>query len=170
MCGPEAARERVQKLLPTGTYLTLNHIIRLDSSVALVVDRIHEICRITMCQTFVHRITTGSPQKRTGVFLLGHYLTSRTLLWAGHVTRMSKNRLPKRIMLSWNREPRVASGQEMTYGRSLQRYLNHFDFPTVSTDLQPSRRTAPGGTSSRPRPPSQLASPSCGNHPCTRRP
>ena len=64
----------------------------------------------------------------------GRNLASRTLLWAGHVARMSKNRLPKRPMLSWIREPRVAGGQEMTYGRSLQRHLNHFDLPTVATE------------------------------------
>ena len=36
--GGEAARERVYKLLPTDTYLSLNHIIRLGSPVTLVVD------------------------------------------------------------------------------------------------------------------------------------
>ena len=47
---------------------------------------------------------------------------------------MSKNRLPKRLMLPWIREPRVAGGQEMTYGRSLQRHLNHFDLLTGFTE------------------------------------
>jgi len=32
------------------------------------------------------------------------------------------------------REPRVAGGQEMTYGRSLQRHLYHFGLPTVFTE------------------------------------
>jgi len=59
------------------------------------------MCRVTMCQTFVHRVTSESPQKRSGVFSLEHYLASRTLLWAGHVARMPKNRLPKRLMLSF---------------------------------------------------------------------
>ena len=36
--GGETARERVYKLLPTDTYLSLNHIIRLGSPVTLVVD------------------------------------------------------------------------------------------------------------------------------------
>ena len=39
-------------------------------------------------------------------------------------------------MLSWIREPRVAGGQEMTYGRSLQRHLNHFDLPTKFTEWE----------------------------------
>jgi len=72
--------------------------------------RIREMCRVTMCPTFVHRITSESPQKRTGVFSLEHYLASRTLLRAGYVACILKNRLPKRLVLSWIREPRVAGG------------------------------------------------------------
>ena len=47
---------------------------------------------------------------------------------------MSKNCLPRRLMLSWIREPRVAGSQEMTYGRSLQRHLDHFDLQTEFTE------------------------------------
>ena len=47
------------------------------------------------------------------------------MLWAGHVARMTKNRAPKRLMFSWVGEPRIAGGQEMTYGRSLERHLKH---------------------------------------------
>ncbi len=63
--------------------------------------RIREICRVTMLQTQVYRITSESLQRRAGVFSLEHDLASRTLLWAGHVARMHKSRLPKRLMLSW---------------------------------------------------------------------
>jgi hypothetical protein len=52
-----------------------------------------------MYQTPVHRITSVSLQKRTGVFSLEHYLASRTILWAGHVARMPKSRSPKRLIL-----------------------------------------------------------------------
>ncbi len=90
-----------------------------------------------MLQMHVYRITSESLQKRTGVFSLEHYLASRTLLWAGHVARTHKNRLPKRLMLSWIPEPRVAGGQEMTYGRSLQRHLAHFNLPTAFTEWAP---------------------------------
>ena len=96
--------------------------------------RTREMCRVTMCQAFVHRITSGSPQKRTGVFSLEHYLARRTLPWEGHVARVSKNRLLKRLMLPWIREPRVAGGQEMTHGRSPQRHLDHFDLPAEFTE------------------------------------
>ena len=96
--------------------------------------RVREMCRVTMLQTHIYLITSESLQKRTGVFSLEHYLASRTLLWAGHVARMHKNRLPKRLMLSWIPEPRVAGGQEMTYGRSLQRHLAHFNLPAAFTE------------------------------------
>ena len=99
--------------------------------------RIREMCRVTMLQTYVYRISSESLQKRTGVFSLEHYLASSTLLWAGHVARMHKNRLPKRLMLSWIPEPRVAGGQEMTYGRSLQRHLAHFKLPAAFIEWAP---------------------------------
>ena len=94
------------------------------------------------------RITSVCLQKRTGVFSLEHYLASRTLLWAGHVARMPKNRLPKRLMLSWIGEPRVVGGQEMSYGRSLQRHLYTSAVRRCSPSGHTWRRTAPGGTSS----------------------
>ena len=45
--------------------------------------------RVTMMQTYAHRITPKGLQKRTGVLSLERDLGSRTLLLAGHVTRMS---------------------------------------------------------------------------------
>ena len=103
-------------------------------STARLPKRIREICCVTMCQTFVHRITSEGLQKRIGVFSLDHYLASCTLFWAGDVARIPKNCVPERLMLSWIREPRVAGGKYMTYGWSLQRHLNHFDLPTVLTE------------------------------------
>ena len=47
---------------------------------------------------------------------------------------MPKSCLPKRLLLSWVRTPRVAGGQEMTFGRSLERHLEHFDLPTTFTE------------------------------------
>ena len=50
---------------------------------------------------------------------------------------MHKNRLPKRLVLSWIPGPRVAGGQEVTYGWSLQRHLAHFNLPAAFTDSAP---------------------------------
>jgi hypothetical protein len=95
--------------------------------------RIREMCRVTMCQTFVHRITSKSLQQRTGVF------TCITTWRAAHcsgwgMSRACQRVLPKRLMLSWVHEPRVSGGQEMNFGRSLVRYLEHFDLPLVFTE------------------------------------
>ena len=75
---------------------------------------IREMFRVTIFQAYVHRISSKSLQQRTGVFEPEHHLASTTLRWAGHVARMSKSRLPKRLMLPWAQEPRVTGGQEMT--------------------------------------------------------
>ena len=40
-------------------------------------------------------------------------------------------------MLSWIPEPQVAGGQELTYGRSLQRHLAHFNLPAAFTEWAP---------------------------------
>ena len=126
--------------------------------------RIREMCRVTMLQTHVYSITSDSLQKRTGVFSLEHYLASRTLLWAGHVARMHKNRLPKRLMLSWIPEPRVAGGQEMTYGRSLQRHLAHFKLPADFTEWAPLAQDRAGWRKLVTEPPFKLGKP------CVRQP
>ena len=60
-----------------------------------------------MRRTYIHRISSKSLQQRTGVFELEYYLASRTFLWAGHVARMPKSRLPKRPMLPWVWAPRT---------------------------------------------------------------
>ena len=97
---------------------------------------------------------------RTGVFSLEHYLASRTLLWAGHVAaRIHKNRLPKRLVLSWIPEPRVAGVQEMTYGRSLQRHLAHFNLPAAFAEWAPLAQDRAGWRKLMTDPPFKLGKP-----------
>ena len=68
-------------------------------------QRLREMFRVTMCQTFVHRITLMNLQKRKGAFSLEYYLSSRILPWIGQIARMPKSRSPKRLMLPWVLEP-----------------------------------------------------------------
>ena len=105
------------------------------------------------------RITSVGLQKRTGVFSLEHYLVSRPLLWAGHVAPTNKNRLPKRLVLSWIPGPRVAGGQEMTYGRSLQRHLAHFNLPTAFAEWAPLAQKRAGWSKLVTEPPFKLGKP-----------
>ncbi len=45
---------------------------------------------------------------------------------------MHENRLLKRPVLSWIPEPRVVGSKKMTFGRSLQRHLAHFNLPVAA--------------------------------------
>ena len=74
-------------------------------------------------------------QKRIGIWDLDYYVGRRTLQWVGHVVRMDKSRLPRRLLTAWVREPRPEFGQEMSYGRSLERWLKLFDLPLRFTCL-----------------------------------
>ena len=112
-----------------------------------------------MLQTHIYRISSERLQKRTGVFSLEHYLASGTLLWAGHVARMHKNRLPKRLMLSWIPEPRVAGGQEMINGRLLQRHLAHFILAAAFTEWAPLAQDRAGWRKLMAKPPFALGKP-----------
>jgi hypothetical protein len=75
--------------------------------------RFREMYMVDICLTIVCRITSVSLQKRTGVFSLEHYLATRSLLWAGHVARMSKSRSPKKLMLPLVPGPQIANRQDM---------------------------------------------------------
>ena len=72
---------------------------------------------------------------------------------------MHKSRLPKRLRLSWIPGPRVAGGQEMTYGRSLQRHLAHFNLPTAFTEWAPLAQDRAGWHKLVTEPPFQLGKP-----------
>ena len=92
--------------------------------------RLREMCRVTMHQVWIHRITTDELYERIGVQSIEYYIRVRTLRWVGHVARMDKTRLPRRLLTAWVANSRPIGGTEMTYGRSLERWLKHADLPT----------------------------------------
>ena len=96
--------------------------------------RIREMCRVTMHQVELYSITSVELQKRIGIWDLDYYVGRRTLQWVGHVARMDKSRLPRRLLTAWVREPRPEFGQEMSYGRSLERWLKLFGLPLRYTE------------------------------------
>ena len=53
----------------------------------------------------------------------------RTLRWVGHVVRMDKSRLPRRLLTAWVANSRPVGDTEMTYGRSLERWQKRADLP-----------------------------------------
>ena len=60
--------------------------------------RLREVCRVTMHQVWIHRITTEELYERIGVQSIEYYIRVRTLRWVGHVVRMDKSRLPRWLL------------------------------------------------------------------------
>jgi hypothetical protein len=78
-----------------------------------------------MHQVWTHRITTDELYEPIGIKSIEYYIRVRTLRWVGHVARMDKTRRPRRLLTAWVANSRPIGGTEMTYGRSLERWLKH---------------------------------------------
>ncbi len=66
----------------------------------------------------LYNITAQALEQRLGISSFETYLVRRRLRWLGHVRRMPWHRLPRKLLTSWVSSPRMAGGQEMTYGRA----------------------------------------------------
>jgi hypothetical protein len=83
------------------------------------------MCRVTMCQSFVHQISAVSLQKRMGVFSIEYCLASRTTLgWSRRTHAQEPATKKAHAFVGTRTEDRIC--QEMTCGRSLERHLKHF--------------------------------------------
>ena len=88
--------------------------------------RIREMCRVAMCQrSSIKYLQRAYKSARVYTRLS---TTWQAALYSGLVTSHACPRAgyPKRLMISWVHEPRIEGGQDMTYGRSLERHLKHF--------------------------------------------
>ena len=72
-----------------------------------------------MHQLELYGTTSVELQKRIGIWDLDYYVGRCTLQWAGHVVRMDKSRLPRRLLTAWICELRPDFGQERSYGQRL---------------------------------------------------
>ena len=81
ICGSADIPERLKGKVYVGSVLVF--LLYGCESWCLTAESVRRLSNFHMCQTFVHRITSESLQKRTGVFALEHYPASRTLLWQG---------------------------------------------------------------------------------------
>ena len=75
----------------------------------------------------------------------------RTPRWAGHVARMDKTRLPRRLLTAWVANFRPTGGAEMTYGRSLERWLKYANFRSNYPSGRSLPKTGRNGAPSSPR-------------------
>jgi hypothetical protein len=84
---------------------------------------IRSMCKVTMRQVFVHRISTAELLKRLGIRSLDYYYNTRLLRWAGHVARMPMTRTPRRLLTSWVDHKRLVGAPAMTIGRTINKAL-----------------------------------------------
>jgi hypothetical protein len=92
---------------------------------------VRAMCRVTIRSTIKFHITTTSLLRRVGVQPLHHYYSSRVLRWAGHIARMPMTRMPRCLLTGWVRHPRKKGGQELNWGRTLNKALNWHKLPTT---------------------------------------
>ena len=94
---------------------------------------VRSMCRVTMKQVFVHRISTAELLKRLGIRSLDYYYNTRLLRWAGHVARMPMTRTPRMLLTSWVRARRPQGAPAMNIGRTINKALTR---RSISTDFQ----------------------------------
>ncbi len=88
------------------------------------------MCRITMARTMKHRITSKSLLERLGVGSFERYYNRRLQRWAGHVARMSMDRMPRKLLTGWVEHARPLGCPQMTWGRALNKAVQSYDLPT----------------------------------------
>ena len=82
--------------------------------------RLREMCRVTMHQVWIHRITPNELYERTEVKSTEYCIRVRTRRWVGHVARMDKLRRPRRLLTALIASTRPIAGTKMTYGSFLE--------------------------------------------------
>ena len=84
---------------------------------------VRNMCRVNRKHTYLHRISTAELLDRLGIESIETYIYRQQLRWAGHVSRMNWNRLPRKMLSSWVVSKRPRGCPKMTYGRSLRKCL-----------------------------------------------
>ena len=78
------------------------------------------MCRVNLLHVRKHRISTESLLERLDLKSIDCYITRRQLAcWAGHVARMSFDRLPRKMLSYWVASKRPKGAPKFTYGRGL---------------------------------------------------
>ena len=84
------------------------------------VRRMH---RMSRKHQWAHRISDESLRLKLGLESIDEYIGRRQLSWAGHVARMSFDRLPRKLLSSWVAAPRPPGAPQFTYARGLHKAL-----------------------------------------------
>ena len=84
---------------------------------------VRTMCRVNLRHTHLHHISTAELLERLSIRPIDDYICRRQLRWAGHVSRMSWDRLPRKMLSCWVTSNRPRGCPIMTYGRSLRKNL-----------------------------------------------
>ena len=98
--------------------------------------------RITRLQTWENRISNQDLLYRMNLLEIDTYIVKRQLQWAGHVSRMDFDRLPRKMLSCWVRNKRPIGCPRFTYGRGLSKALKKANIDvSVWSDLASERNT-----------------------------
>jgi len=90
------------------------------------------MCGVRLWHQWQHGIRNRGLRRRLKIESLDQLVAARKLRWAGHVARMGHERLPRRFLTSWIRNPRPHGRPQFTYGHSLNKTL---EWAGISTDF-----------------------------------
>jgi len=94
---------------------------------------IRTMCGVTRWHVRFHRIRNSELRRRMRLETMDFYVTLRVLRWAGHVARMGPERIPRKFLTSWVRNPRPHGRPQFTFGHSVNKALK---CAGISTDFK----------------------------------
>ena len=88
---------------------------------------IRAMCRLNRLHVLKYRISNEQLLSKLNLKPIELYIFNRQLSWHGHASRMSFERLPRKLPLSWMCNRRPKGSPEFTYGRDVYKAFKWFD-------------------------------------------
>ena len=82
-----------------------------------------------------HKVTNYEVLARCNIFSIQSMLESAVLRWTGHVTRMSNDRIPKKLLYGRLASGKGSRGNQATYVNQIRRTLNACGIPPVNLEV-----------------------------------
>ena len=82
---------------------------------------VRAMCRINRFQTWNKRISTSQLLNDLKLKPIEAYIDQRQMRWTGHVSYITCNRLPQKMLTAWCNSKIPRGAPQMTYGRNLEK-------------------------------------------------
>ena len=104
-------------------------------------ERFHQTClrKISRIRWF-HKVTNYEVLARCNIGSIQSMVDSAVLRWTGHVTRMSNDRIPKRLLYGRLASGRGSKGNHATYLNQVRRTLHACDIPPANLEILAAKR------------------------------